>query len=166
MTPKDIDLLKGLLNRDSNEIHDYAMQRSREIQLAALVRDIGEIPTSLFCEGPKMNPMPRAFTSVEMRDQFLESIRNAAHYWATLETPERSILDRCNGLAFSILNIIDGTDCGFPASIDLKLSVHESDEQYCKDGGENWVENGQIINDCAVLLHELYYTDEMRGRKR
>jgi hypothetical protein len=74
-----------------------------------------------------------------------------AEYWASLtyKTPE----ERCKGLVFSILVVLDGGNAGFPA-LDISLSPHPDDKQFHIDQGDNWFESGMIINDCQ--LHELY----------
>jgi hypothetical protein len=36
------------------------------------------------------------------------------------------------------------------------MEPHPDDKQYNIDNGEQWVEDGQIIND-DVMLHDLYY---------
>jgi hypothetical protein len=104
---------------------------------------------------------PRAITAEEARDALLRHIANIAKYWADL--PDRTPLERCNGLAFSILNIFDGTTEVLPA-IDLVLCPHDGDEAFNKSEGENWYEPGQVIND--AMLHEMwhrYERDEVPG---
>lgn len=96
--------------------------------------------------------MARAKTADEARDEFLDSVRNIAKYWA--EQPNQSPQERCDGVAFSILSMIDGSTLAMPP-IDLRLSPHVDDRAYCESQGENWFEPGQVINECA--LHELYF---------
>ena len=97
--------------------------------------------------------MSRAYTAKEMRERFLEQARILAGYWAGLrdKTPQ----EVADGVAFSILNVIDGTSAGLPA-MDLVLSPHPDDKAYHEAEGENWPEPGQVIN-AGCLLHELYY---------
>ena len=99
---------------------------------------------------------PRARTEEEVRTLFLDIFRHQAKHWASI--PKLTPLQRCNGLAFSILNIFDGTTLGFPG-MDLTLTPHEDDMEYHKSEGENYFEPGMRINDC--MLHELYYKENM-----
>lgn len=95
---------------------------------------------------------PRAKTAEEAREEFLNYIREIARYWA--ELPGKSAQERCDGLAFSILNIFDGTTMGLPA-MDISLAPHEDDKEYHRNNGDNWYQPGMVINDC--MLHEMYY---------
>lgn len=96
---------------------------------------------------------PRAKTIEEVRGEFIAQLRQIARYWATLEGVH-TIQERCDGVIFSALNIFDGTSAGLPA-MDIALSPHESDKEFCQNEGENWYERGMVINDCR--LHDLYY---------
>lgn len=97
-------------------------------------------------------PAPRAHTPEEVRAQLLSQVRGMAKFWA--ELPGKTSQERCDGLAFSLLNIFDGTHTGLPA-MDISLAPHPDDKAYCQRTGENWFEPGQVINDC--YLHEEYY---------
>ena len=94
----------------------------------------------------------RAKTPEEVRTEFLSKIRELTKYWAGVEG--RTDLEKCEGVAFSILNIFDGTSCGLPA-MDISLSPHPSDKDYHADQGKHWYEPGMVINDCT--LHEMFY---------
>lgn len=63
----------------------------------------------------------------------------------------------CEGVAFSILNILDGTTMSLPA-FNLTLSPHPDDKEFLQGEGENWYEDGTVIND-DVMLHEMFYHD-------
>jgi hypothetical protein len=67
-----------------------------------------------------------------------------------------TIKGKLEGLAFSILNIFDGTT-GLPA-MDIVLSPHPEDKDFALSEGERWYEEGMIINDC--YLHELFYGEK------
>jgi hypothetical protein len=95
---------------------------------------------------------PRAKTAEEARADFLAHVRQVARYWES--PPDRTVRERLEGLAFSILNIFDGTS-GLPA-MDIVLRPHPDDEAFYKSEDENWFEDGQIIND-GVMLHEVFY---------
>ena len=94
---------------------------------------------------------PRAFTAEEVTEKILEHIRTMVKYWA--EIPGQNIKSRCDGVAFSILAMLDGASLELPA-ITLKLDPHESDKDFCINQGENWFEAGMEI---AEPLHELFY---------
>lgn len=98
--------------------------------------------------------MSRAITKEEARETFLEQIKTIVDYWSELEQP-KSVKDRCDGVAFSILAMIDGCSVGIPA-LDISISPHPDDKQYHIDNGENWYEDGMVIND-DCLLHEIMH---------
>lgn len=94
--------------------------------------------------------MSKAYTVEEMRELFLQEVKNAVHYWATL--PDQTPLERCDGLAFTMLSIFDGSHMDVPA-LDIIPAPHPTDKQYHKDNDENWWVP-EVINDCQ--LHEQY----------
>ncbi len=97
-------------------------------------------------------PEPRAFTAEEVRQEFLDEIRGLAAYWETCPSLG-GLKGRLEGLAFSILNIFDGTS-NFPA-VDLVLKPHPDDKEFHRAEGEDWYEPGMMFNDCH--LHEMFY---------
>ena len=99
--------------------------------------------------------MSRAHTEDEAREIFISACRSLSDYWSGLEG--RSKKEACEGLLFSIMNIIDGTSGSFPCAIDLVLSPHEDDKQFSIDNGENYMEAGMVINNC--MLHEVVLSD-------
>lgn len=101
--------------------------------------------------------MSKAKTVEEVRETFLDQIRFLAHYWAR-QKPNSS-REACDGLAFSILNIFDGTS-GLPA-FDIIVRPHPDDKQYHIENGEDYYEDGMMINDCH--LHEMYYRSKIDG---
>lgn len=105
--------------------------------------------------------MSRAFTPEELRSNVLDHIRLMVEYWATL--PSLDIHSRCDGVAFSILTMIDGSADQPPMAL-VALSSDE-DKQYSVQKGENWVEHGTVIND-DVMLHEEYNSPEREQRAR
>ena len=95
----------------------------------------------------------RAYTQEEVREQLLGHIQHLCHYWATVkltDTPD-TIRERLDGLAFSILTMIDGCS-GLPA-FDLIPAPHEEDKAFAINEGENWYDK-EVINECQ--LHELF----------
>lgn len=68
------------------------------------VRDDGSSPVKKVLQ--MSDNQPRAYTAEEMRDTFMSHVAQMAHYWGTLKDTDGTImtpLDRCNGLAFSLL---------------------------------------------------------------
>lgn len=99
--------------------------------------------------------MARAKTEEEVRQEFLGRLRTIAEYWAN--SPGKTEEERCKGVVFSILSLLDGCTFGFP-SVDLCLQPHPDDKHFCQQLGENWYDPGMVFNDRA--LHELWYTEK------
>jgi len=90
----------------------------------------------------------RAKTAEEVRAEFLDCLRSNISYWATREgMPEREKLE---GLTFSFLTLLDGVS-GMPC-FDLLIRPHSDDKQFHIDEGQDYYEDGMIINDC--YLHD------------
>lgn len=108
--------------------------------------------------------MSREYTKEEVRKMVLEHMRNVARYWAGANVPaDRSLLERCEGVAFSILNIFDGTSSGLPA-FDLVVRPHPDDKQFHINEGENWMPDGIAIND-DCHLHGLFHPRTHTGNQ-
>lgn len=103
--------------------------------------------------------MPRPYTEDEVRDMLIEHIRATARYWASLPDKddatghERTVLDRCEGVAFSILSALDGCSMELPA-FTLKLDPHPEDKDFNLEVGSNWFEPGMEI---STMLHEFFH---------
>ncbi|MNU27288.1 hypothetical protein D3C71_156740 [compost metagenome] len=103
-----------------------------------------------------MTDSPRAYTSDELRDKFLHEVRTIAAYWAGLPDHDRAtgkamtVRDRCDGVAFSILALLDGTTLDIPG-IDLVFQPDEEDKEYYIQNGENWIEPGTVVS--TTLRH-------------
>ncbi len=111
--------------------------------------------------------MPQAKTKEEVREEFLRQIKAVVKYWATTKImePERdTIEERCDGVAFSILNIFDGTTAILPA-LNISLDPHADDKDYYKKHGEKWYKRGMIINNDVILHHEYCNLKEQDVRK-
>jgi hypothetical protein len=96
---------------------------------------------------------PRARTPEEIRDDFMNTCRSIADYWAGDLRGEYSCRDRILGALHSWLCVIDGVSAGMPA-FDLVASPHPDDKQFCIDEGEDWIEPGTVIN-ADDYLHDL-----------
>ncbi len=97
---------------------------------------------------------PRSYTKEEMREMFLYQCRTIAKYWSRVKDQTKE--EMCDGVVFSILSVIDGGSGGFPCAIDLVLRPHPEDKDYWITEGENWVEDGQVINN-VTNLHDYYF---------
>lgn len=106
-------------------------------------------------------PTTRAYTAEELRNNVLDHVRLMVEYWATL--PGLDTHSRCDGVAFSILTMIDGSADQPPMA--LVAIASDDDKQYSVEKGENWVEHGTVIND-DVMLHEEYNSPEREQRAR
>tara|TARA_R110000868_G_scaffold162439_1_gene393707 strand:+ start:40912 stop:41217 length:306 start_codon:yes stop_codon:yes gene_type:complete len=92
--------------------------------------------------------MSKAKSVEEVRKEFLYQVSAISSYWASL--PNKTEIERCEGVAFSILNILDG--CSSLPAFDLLVSPHEDDKQFNIDEGEDYYEDKMMINNC--MLHE------------
>lgn len=66
--------------------------------------------------------MSESKSKEEMLDAFTSQVQMIAEHWAT--RGGLSDKEKCEGVAFSIMNIFDGTCGGFPCAIDLVLRPH------------------------------------------
>jgi hypothetical protein len=101
--------------------------------------------------------MTKPYTKEEMREMFIDQCKSIAFYWSRVE--DQTPREMCDGVVFSMLNIIDGMSGGFPAAINLVMEPHPDDKDYRISNDENWVEPGQVIND-DVMLHECFYAND------
>jgi hypothetical protein len=108
---------------------------------------------------------PQARTPEELRDEFMDTCRATADYWATTDAKHQdgtpySCHERLSGLVHSILCIFDGVSVGLPA-FDITAQPHPDDKEYHRSEGEDWIEPGTVINDC--MLHDLLYREDLPG---
>lgn len=93
---------------------------------------------------------PRAYTSEEIRDMIVGHAAHVARYWATLEGPQ-SVQERCDGVAFSLLAMLDGCSMNLPRFM-LTPDPHEDDKEWFQRNGEDWFE--PVAIDCN--FHEYF----------
>jgi len=93
-----------------------------------------------------------AYSEKEVRDMFMKKIKSITDCWSRYEA--KSNKERCEGVAFSILALIDGCSVDFPA-INMLLAPHPDDKQCFIECGEDYFEEGMLINNCC--LHDLFY---------
>lgn len=97
--------------------------------------------------------MSRAYTEEEIREDFLEHIRGLVDYWEN-ESRAKTSKEKLDGLAFSILSMLDGCSGDMPA-FEVKAIGTEEDIEYFKSLDENYYPlEGE---DISGYLHELFY---------
>lgn len=112
-----------------------------------------------------MSEEPRAITEDELCDMLIEKLKSSARYWAAIPDVDKftgktlTVLDRCEGVLFSVLTCLDGATMGLPG-FDLVATPHEDDKEYHKSNGENWIEPGTKI---STSLHEQLYKKRRSG---
>lgn len=92
---------------------------------------------------------PRAWTKEEVCDKFVKHLMVAAREWANY--PNKTPLERTEGLVHTMLATIDGCSLGIPA-LDLVPQPHEEDKEFHISEGENYFEN-EAFNDCTSLRY-------------
>jgi hypothetical protein len=106
-------------------------------------------------EGGEMSP--RQMTNDEVRDKLLKQVQALVIYWAR-DSRERTIYGKLDGLAFSILSLLDGSNVDLPGFIVAPIP-HASDKAFHKDQGENWYPENSAADikcDLGGSLHEYY----------
>jgi hypothetical protein len=112
----------------------------------------------------KPGEVPRQMTKDECVDKLLKQLAGISHYWATLppnpnsplesDHVEKTPLDRCNGLVFSILAMLDGSNIGFPA-FNLVPDPAKGDSEYLAAQGQHFWPDTPINDD--THLHDLWH---------
>lgn len=101
--------------------------------------------------------MSREKTVDEVQQELLAHVRYLVQYWNKVD--DRDCKEKLEGLAFSILAMLDGsaTDiCGFIVA----PNPHEDDKKFCIEIGENYyAENADVKCDVAGNLHDLFYEE-------
>jgi hypothetical protein len=115
------------------------------------------------------NHVPRAWTADEVRGKVLAHIVSMSHYWAELKNPSigDTIQDRLDGLAFSLLAMLDGSSIELPRFSIIPFP-HPADKQYNQEHGENWYPDPpDLSNACDIggSLHEAFNTAVRKLRK-
>ena len=105
--------------------------------------------------------MSHAITKSEAKALFLQHLRDVAQYW---DSQKMTSTEKLDGLAFSVLTLLDGSTMVLPA-MDLVLRPHPEDKEYRQTRDENWFENGMAINDDA-MLHEEWYGIKLHAERK
>jgi len=97
--------------------------------------------------------MSKPITKEQSRDQLLGAIKCLASYWGRVgKTPKEA----AEGMAFSMLNIFDGTAGTFDCAVDLVLRPHPEDKEFRESEGQDYFVDGQVINE-GCHLHDMFY---------
>lgn len=102
--------------------------------------------------------MSRQYTREEMQRMFLDSIEDAVRYWACSKpTKDLPVEEKLDGLAFSILCMLDGVNCGLPA-FEVYSAPHPTDKAFCQEEGSNWWpdEKDGVNLHGGCMLHDLW----------
>ena len=94
---------------------------------------------------------PREYTEDEVREKFLKHIIDLIGYWHNLPA-EKTMRERMEGLAFSILVSLDGESLAVPA-FQVIPAPHPDDKDYLQSIGENWFPHNCDISGC---LHDTF----------
>jgi hypothetical protein len=104
---------------------------------------------------------PREYTTEEVRALFLRHIRVMVDYWCN-ESSKPFPREKLEGLAHSILVMLDGYSAGLPAFIVAPLPAPD-DKEDSKENGENWFpeNDDELVKlvkcDIAGCLHDLFF---------
>ncbi len=106
----------------------------------------------------------RPYTTDEVREKYLELVWSYIDCWEIF--PDKTERERMEGLAASMLVILDGGSTELPGFV-VGPIPHKDDRKFHKDRGQNWFpENQDSLVNCDISggLHELFY-DIRRERK-
>ncbi|RJQ27093.1 hypothetical protein C4577_02105 [Candidatus Parcubacteria bacterium] len=101
--------------------------------------------------------MARELTEQECRDLFLEKVRSYVEYWEN-ESRTPDLRGKLEGLAFSMMAIIDGCADGLPG-FSLTPCPHPQDKEFHQEHNENWWPE----SDCDIggTLHEEIFSEKV-----
>jgi len=94
----------------------------------------------------------REYTVTECRKMFLDHIRASVRWWLN-ETRVSTTEEKLDGLAFSILVLLDGGRIDIPG-MTLIPNPHPEDKEYHKEQGQNWWPDDE---DIGGALHEEWH---------
>ena len=110
-----------------------------------------------------MSVEPHEYTSEEMTVILLKQIWLLVDYWENVERDDdKAGMSRLEGLAFSILSMLDGCGTAMPAMC-LVPEPHEADQAYAEEHGEDWWPNDGLeamlgVPRISDMLHERFWT--------
>jgi hypothetical protein len=94
--------------------------------------------------------MSRPYTETEIRTQFINHIKDLVNYWEK-DNGTPLVKDKLEGLAFSILTMLDGEAADLPG-FEVKAIGTKDDITYFKANNENYYPLKGV--DIAGCLHE------------
>lgn len=103
--------------------------------------------------------MSREYTVEEMQEMFIKKIWEYIHYWQGDKILNPA--EKLEGLAFSILNLIDGS-YSLPSFLLIPVP-HQEDKKESIDNEENyWIDQSDKLGDIKSingnqLLHEIFF---------
>lgn len=106
---------------------------------------------------------PKELTEEEVRAKVLEHVWELIQYWEK-ESSRTDSKGKLQGLAFSMLSMLDGDSMGIPKFI-VAPDPHPKDKAYHKKEGEDWFPDNSKVNikaDLGGSLHEHFHD---AGRK-
>lgn len=98
----------------------------------------------------------REKTENEIREEFIVSVKGLTSYWNKIQT--KTTEEKLEGLAFSILSMLDGCSAGSPKFI-VAPDPHPDDKEYHIDNEEDYYPenyNSDVKCDISGCLHELF----------
>ena len=117
----------------------------------------------------KMGNEPREFTEDEVRDRFLTQVWVNIDYWDGAYdqiVADKSCREKLEGLAFSLLSMLDGCSVALP-SFTVAPMPHPEDRDYHQEQGENWWpenHNADVKCDIGGCLHDLFHKADSRRK--
>jgi hypothetical protein len=100
--------------------------------------------------------MPREISKEEAVNQLLSTVALIAREWGTY--PKQTQFSACQGMAFSFLTMLDGSNMSLPA-FNLHPEPNPDDKKFHQNNDENWWGTDAINDD--VMLHELWSKFEL-----
>lgn len=97
--------------------------------------------------------MSREKNIKEIKKEFVNYIHELVEYWNNNE--KKTVKEKLNGLAFSILVLLDGESANFPQFI-VVPAPHKDDKQYHIEQNEDYYPDNDIDNINANISGELH----------
>lgn len=118
------------------------------------------------CKKKKLGREPREFTEEEVRGRVLDHIWGMIQYWYE-EERRPSALEKMEGLAFSILVMLDGESADLPGFLVAPVP-HPDDKEFSKKEIQDWYPQNQeaerVVNcDIAGGLHDNFHKHRPKG---
>ena len=121
---------------------------------------IGQMEGYDACHCPWEESLSRPMTSSEMREAFLDGVRQCVDIWT--HSNNASERDKLEGLAHSLLVLLDGQSNGIPP-FHLIPELCEDHIDEAKEVGNNWWVEDDITE--GTMLHDQLYTDNWPIRR-